>query len=229
VGAGPTGELRWFVQREPTLGQTRSYRANGIFGLAASADVRVVTFSPRVWWSLAADYWQAISLSSWDLRQNQPVSTTSWRVAGKARVHLRWRPSHEAPETVFEGGYARWAFDVSLPAAPDLESPTGDYQVLRVGLAQRIPFGRFALFAGAGVGAAFTAGPLGNRTVSKVPAAVDGTLGAAVSLSRHVEIRVVADANAFLFELVPPTHLRFAPARVTDAYGTYGAMLHVSY
>lgn len=226
---GSLGGGRWFTQKEPSTGETRSYRAAGMAGPAFSVELRPPILSSRLWWTLAADYWQALGLASWSRRENKSVGTTSSRLDAAARVHLKLGSTPAASEVRVDVGLGRWTFDVDLPPAPDLESPTGDYDFLRAGLEWRVPLRPFAVFAGGGVASAFHTGRLGDRVVSKKPWGADASLGASLSLGRHLDVRVFGAYTAFSYELLPVAGLRELPATVADRYATVGVTVHATF
>jgi hypothetical protein len=229
LAAGALGGSRWFMQKEPSTGETRPYRANGIAGIALSAEARVAVFSPILWWTLEGDYWGAIGLTSYGLREKMAVGTTSSRLNAMARVHVKTGQTAHALEAVVECGLGRWTYEPQVAAAPDLENPTGDYTFLRAGLGIHVPFRPFELSAGGAIASAFDAGPLGNRTVSTRPWSVDGWVGAGLSIGPYFGVQALASYTLFSYQLLPLEGLGELPALVTDAYFTLGLAAHVRF
>ena len=124
--------------------------------------------------------------------------------------------------------YAAQSFVFDSAGAPvDGQVPSVDYRANRTAVDVRVPFGSFALLAGAGFRAVLSAGDVGARFRSTSVEGVDGELGASVTLAPGWEARLLLDYERYFYAFQPVPGDGYVAGGALDQF--FGGRLAVAY
>ncbi|HMI86968.1 MAG TPA: hypothetical protein VK550_22895 [Polyangiaceae bacterium] len=247
----PRWEQRSFRHTEFTTPNVRSYDANGYASFALVAGLYPFARGGSPLWQglgLTFRYARAFGFDSESARfgaENRvrplPVDTYFWRYDASLRYRIAVNPQGRMPlELAVSAGSGGWSFDFGsdLPRAPDLEAPTADYRMLRLGFdaAARLPPVTF--FASFGYLHAFSIAAPSSRelddlhyphlpSAAGIGAEMRGAVG--VTIWQKLEVRLSAEYAVLAFHLKPLPGRADAPARVVDAYLSIGLGPYVSF
>jgi hypothetical protein len=118
-------------------------------------------------------------------------------------------------------------FDSTGVSAVDDQVPATNYQANRTGVDARIPFGRFALRAGAGFRAVLNAGATAQRFRSPSVEGVDAQFGLSMTVVTGWEARLVGDYERYFYSFGPVPGDGYVAGGALDEF--YGATLAVAY
>ncbi|MET0594161.1 MAG: hypothetical protein ABW133_15780 [Polyangiaceae bacterium] len=243
-GVEPRWEGRFYRHAEFTAPNVRSYDANGYVAIAGSLELYPLARADVGLWQnlgVAVRYAQAFGFQSNSARlglpvrrSSLPVDTSFVRYALELRYRMKLRP--QSPRSAILGvaaGYGRWDFDFSdgLPRGPDIEAPTADDRMARLGVDLSAAFGPVSIFGAATYLHAFTIVPPSSRELDKlrylhlfsaVGEGAEFRLGAGLALWRALELRASLEYAVMVYNLKPLEGRNDEPGRVIDSYVSAG-------
>jgi len=155
------------------------------------------------------------------------VSTTeaAYSFGLRARIHP-WGDAGTLFGVSYQYADQSFVFD-SAGASVDAQLPSVDYRANRIGADVRIPFGSFALLAGAAFRAVLSAGDVQSRFRAPSVDGVDGEVGASMTVASGWEARLVADYERYFYGFQPMPGDGYVAGGALDQF--FGGRLAVAY
>ena len=250
VGVEPRWEARFFRHTEFTAPDVRSYNANGYAAIALAAELYPLSSVGSTFWrglGVNFGYMHSIGLQSDSTRlgdlagvQSVPVDTQFSRYTAGLRYRLAVNPQSSVPLVLAtSASYCGWDFDFGpeLPRGPDLEIPTADYRMVRLGIDAGLSLSPFTFFTALSYLHAFSVEAPSTRelaslqyphlvTAEGMGAEIRAAVGVVV---RRVELRLSAEYAVLAFHLEPIRGRQDRAALVVDSYVSFGVGAHVRF
>jgi hypothetical protein len=226
VGGDAVG--RRFEYRDGISENLRSYSVAPAAMVSAGADVFPFAGASGVLRDigLTGSYARSLFLQSalaggTNLRSVESAYSFGFRI----RTHP-WGDGGALLGASYEYAAQSFIFD-SVGASVDGQVPSVDYRANRIGINARIPFGSFALVAGAGFRAVLSAGEVASRFRSPSTNGVDGTLGASLTVASGWEARLLFDYERYFYGFQPAPGDGYVAGGALDQF--FGGRLAVAY
>ena len=226
VGGNVVG--RQFDYHDGISNNLRSYNVAPAATVSASAEVFPFAGASGVLRDvgLTGSYEQSLFLRS-ALAGGPDVSTTDGAYSFGLRIRIHpWGDSGTLLGVSYEYANRSFFFESAGPAG-DGQLPSVDYRANRTEADVHIPFGRFALLAGAAFRAVLSAGDVQSRFRTPSVNGVDGELGASATVVTGWEARVVLDYERYFYAFQPIPGDGYIAGGALDQF--FGGRLAVAY
>ena len=250
VGVEPRWEGRFFRHTEFTAPDVRSYNANGYATVALAAEVFPLADVGSTFWrglGVTLGYTQSVGLQSQSRRlgaldgaPSAPVDTSFSRYTAGLRYRLAVNSESSFPLVLgASANFCRWDFDFGseLPRGPDLEVPTADYRMLRLGIDAGVSLSRFTFSTAFGYLHALSVEAPSSREIAPLryphlvtAEGMGGEIRAALGVVvRRVEFRLSAEYAVLAFNLAPIRGRSDRTALVVDSFVSIGLGAHLHF
>jgi hypothetical protein len=212
---------------DPWAGNLRPYLAPGIGVYSLSAELYPGAASNMEVLKdvgVVARYTGSLSVES-VTSDGQKVNGSFQRLAFGLRARIPTGDRKTRPLIGLEGTYGLWNYAFTgMDQAVD-ESPSVRYTFIRAGADARIPYGRFAVLAGAGYMNIGSAGPLSERFPRLTVSGIDAMGGATVTVAPPLELRLIITYSRFFSQANPEPGADYIAGGTLDQFviATIGA------
>jgi len=169
-----------------------------------------------------------------------PVDSSFMRYAAGLRYRIHTNPESETPFVLgVSASLSRWLFSFGsgLPSGPEVEMPTANYQMARLGFDAGLQVKRVTFYAYLNYLHAFSVAPPNTReldTAYPYPFGAAGMGGefrgaVGVRLARWIELRLSLEYAIMAFHVKPLEWQAGSPERVLDSYLSAGLGPYVSF
>jgi hypothetical protein len=218
---GPEIGIRDFRYNQVLLGGLRSYTNNAIPMGSVGVEFYpfVASHTPLARdIGLVGRFGTSLGFESKTQAGDQTAKGTWSRYAIGARGRIHAGPGPGAVLVGLEVTYgdSKFEFTGSDPVLATI--PSVDYKYVRAGADVRIPFGAFAVSAGAGYLNILSSGPFGDRFPHASMAGVDGRVGATYRLAENVEALVAGEYMRIFSKENPRPGETFIAGGALDQY-----------
>jgi hypothetical protein len=249
-GLEPQLEGRIFRQSEGPVQDPRQYGAMGYASIALAGELYpLVNVKPKFWrgFGVTLSFARALGFQSSGLQLSEfgdqsipPVDTTFMRYAVGLRYRMHVNPESETPVVLgISASWRRWQFTFSPEQAlgSDVETPTADYRMGRVGFDGAVEVKRVTFYGAAYYLHAFSVGAPNMRELERVTSyyladapGMGGEFRGAVGvrLARWIELRLSVEYAIMAFHL-KSLEENGPPATVLDSYLSAGLGPYVSF
>jgi hypothetical protein len=196
--------MRRFEYTDGLTSNLRPYHLNAAPLVAAAAEVYPLAGAGRIDGGVVFAYARAFALES-STTDSGNLNTVWQRYSVGGRARLR-TGSEDSPVVGLTAAYGDEQF--SLFSAATTALPAVDYHFVRAAADVRIPFGRAAVFAGAGYLFILylfilSAGDVASRFAHASVGGIDAQLGGALTITTGLEARVTASYRRFFYTMNP--------------------------
>jgi len=251
LGVEPLLESRVFQQSEGMQPDPLQYRAIGYPSVALTAELHPLANMKSTFWrgfGVTFHFARAFAFESdsarlvpLEVRADTPPAETSFmRYAAGLRYRIHTNPESELPFVFgISASFRRWSFTFApeLPLGPDLQVPTANYHMGRLGFDAALQVRRVTFYAAAYYLHAFSilapntreVDALADPYVTKPPGMggeFRGTIG--VRLARWIEVRLSLEYAVMAFRL-KPLEVGDSSDSVLDSYLSAGLGPYVSF